>query len=407
MSEAQIFDKKAEVGSRNSSFDLIELAIIFAKRKFLLAGIPVVAAVLSAVLISFVPPTFQASTRLLPPQQAQSGAAALLSQLGGMAGAAAGVAGLKNPTDLYIGMLKSRTVADGVINRLNLKKAYKSDSMETVRKKLALSTNITAGKDGLILIEAEDRDQKLVAPLANAYAAELVRLTATLAVTEASQRRVFFERQMEAAKDNLASSEQALKRALDTHGVISVDADSRAIMETVGRLRAQVSAKEIELNSMRAFVTVNNPAFIRVNEELTSLRAELSKLENGRPGTPISAGTENGQQTGLENIKTLREVKYRQMLYELLAKQYEIARLDEAKDPAVIQVLDSAIEPERKSKPNRKLVVIISTLVGFVIAVAWILIAEARRRFLPPRGTSARIDELRSHLSGKRSVQRD
>lgn len=401
MSEVQSLDKEEAASPQESSFDLIELAIIFAKRKTLVVGLPIVVAVLSAVLVSVLPPIFSASTRLLPPQQSQSGAAALLSQLGGMAGAAAGVAGLKNPTDLYIGMLKSRTVADGVIGRLNLKKAYKTDSMEAARKKLAASTNITAGKEGLILIEVEDRDQKLVAPLANAYASELVRLTTTLAVTEASQRRVFFERQLEAAKDNLATAEQNLKKGLDTHGVISVDADSRAIMETVARLRAQVSAKEIQLNSMRSFVTANNPDFMRVSEELASLRAELSKLENGRPGGSGADAASAVQPSGLENIKMLRDVKYRQTLYELLAKQYEIARLDEAKEPSVIQVLDPAIEPERKSKPNRTLFVILSTFVGFGLAIVWIVVAEARRRFLATRNTAARIDELKSHLRGR------
>jgi len=402
MSEVQSVDKEATNGPQESSFDLIELAIIFAKRKTLLVGLPIVVAVLSAVLVSIIPPIFSASTRLLPPQQSQSGAAALLSQLGGVAGAAAGVAGLKNPTDLYIGMLKSRTVADGVIDKLNLKKAYKTESMEAARKKLAASTNITAGKEGLILIEVEDRDQKLVAPLANAYASELVRLTTTLAVTEASQRRVFFERQLEAAKNNLTNAEQSLKKGLDTHGVISVDADSRAIMETVARLRAQVSAKEIQLNSMRSFVTANNPDFMRVSEELSSLRAELSKLENGRPGATAGDTAETGQQSGLENIKMLRNVKYLQTLYELLAKQYEIARLDEAKEPSVVQVLDPAIEPERKSKPNRTLFVILSIFIGFGMAIAWIVLAEMRRRFLAVRDTAARIDELKSHLRGRR-----
>ncbi len=399
MSEVQTMEKEAATGPHDGNFDMIELAIIFAKRKVLLLGLPIVAAALSAVLVSVAPPIFSASTRLLPPQQAQSGTAALLSQLGGMAGAAAGVAGLKSPVDLYIGMLKSRTVADSVIAKLNLKKAWKTESMEAARKKLAANTNVTAGKDGLILVEVDDRDQKMVAPLANAYVTELVRLTTVLALTEASQRRVFFERQLEAAKDNLASSELTLKKALDRHGVISVDADSRAIVETVSRLRAQVSAKEIQLNSMRAFVTASNPEFMRVNEELASLRGELSRLENGRPGAPADAKNASGQQAGLENIKVLRDVKYRQMLYELLAKQYEVARLDEAKDPAVIQVLDPAIEPERKSKPNRTLVVIISTFIGFAIAIVWIVVAEARRRLLTSRDTAARLSELKSHMS--------
>jgi len=288
------------------------------------------------------PNVYKATVKLMPPQQSQSGAAALLSQLGGVANMAAGVAGLKNPNDLYVGMLQSRTVADNLIARFKLKDVYDTDSLEKARMQLDDYTNVRAGKDGLITIEVEDKNQKLVANLANGYSEELLKLTNVLAVTEASQRRLFYEQQLKQAKDNLANAEVKLKSSLDTHGVISVDAESRAVLATAARLRAEVSAKEIELNSMRPFVTTENPDFKRTEEELKSLRAELTKLENGRKGAANDQASENGS-AGFENIKVLRDVKYYQMLYELLAKQYELARLDEAKDAATVQVLDKAV----------------------------------------------------------------
>ena len=241
---------------------------------------------------------------------------------------------------------------------------------------------ITSGKDGLITIEVEDKNQLLVARLANAYVTELLRLTKVLAVTEASQRRMFFERQLELSKDKLAAAEVTLKGALDSHGVISVDSESRAIVETVARLRAQASAKEIELNSMRAFVTTNNPRFKLVEEELASLRLELSKLENGRSDDANGPAKSGEKQNGFANIKLLRDLKYHQMLYELLAKQFEAARLDEAKDSSVIQVLDPAIDPEKKFKPLRALIVVISSVFAFLAAIVYVLIAEFRRRLL-------------------------
>ncbi len=365
-----------------SKFILLDLLIVLAKHKKLLITLPIVAA-LAAAAISFVLPNiYRSSAKLLPPQQSQSSASALLSQLGGAAGAMAGSSVLKNPNDLYIGMLKSRTVADKLIAKFDLKKVYDVESMENARGILEENTFIAAGKDGLIGIEVEDRDKRLVTQLANAYVTELVNLTKVLAVTEASQRRVFFERQLEQAKDNLAKAEMVLKGALDTRGVISVDADSRAIVETVGRLRAQISAKQIQLSSMDAFVTTSNPEYKRAQEELSSLRAELSKLENGRPQLASDNAAGPDKQVGLENIKILRDVKYYQMLYELLAKQYEGARLDEAKDTAIIQVLDPAIEPERKFKPKRVILVLLSTFFAFAIAVAWAFLAEARAKVL-------------------------
>jgi len=387
----------------DSEFDqdevsLFNLLIVLAKHKKLVIGLPLTAMVLSGALSFVLPDQFKATTKLLPPQQAQSGAAAMLSQLGGAAGLAGGLAGLKSPNDLYIGMLKSRTVADGLIAKFNLKNAYETTFQELARKKLEDQTTITSGKDGLITIEVENPDKKLVARLANAYVEQLFSLTKVLAVTEASQRRVFFERQLEMAKNNLAQAEIALKGALDTHGVISVDTESRAILETVGRLRALVSAKEIELGSMRAFLTVNNPSYRKTEEELASLRAELSKLENGRPQ---QADGTDGNKAGLNNIKLLRDVKYNQMLYELLAKQYEIARLDEAKEPSVIQVLDQAVEPERKSNPKRALIVLITTLFAAVAGVALAFLFEAKQRATLRSGDGNQWDELKSHLRSK------
>ena len=386
----------------DSEFDqdevsVFNLLIVLAKHKKLVIGLPVAAMVLSGALSFALPDQYKATSKLLPPQQAQSGAAAMLSQLGGAAGLAGGLAGLKSPNDLYIGMLKSRTIADGLIAKFNLKNVYDTSFQELARKKLEDQTTISSGKDGLITIEVENPDRKLVAKLTNAYVDQLFGLTKVLAVTEASQRRVFFERQLEMAKNNLAQAEISLKGALDTHGVISVDTESRAILETVGRLRAQVSAKEIELGSMRAFLTVNNPSYRRTEEELGSLRTELSKLENGRPQ---QGDATDSNKPGLNNIKLLRDVKYNQMLYELLAKQYEIARLDEAKEPSVIQVLDPAVEPERKSNPKRALIVLVATLFAGVAGVALAFLIEAKQR-AASRAGGAQWDELKSHLRSR------
>lgn len=361
---APVLDDEFGGGKSN----MVDYLIILARYKKLILGLPICIAIVAAAISMVIPNVYRAGTMLLPPQQAQSGAAALLSQLGGMAGAAAGAAGLKN-SDLYVNMLKSRTIADRIIDRFKLKEKYDTDSLELARTALSKNTTITSGKDGLIAIEVEDRDQKLVAKLANSYAEELLRLTKVLAVTEASQRRLFFERQLELSKNNLANAEVSLKRALDTHGVISVDAESRAIVETAGRLRARVSSKEIELDAMKAFVTEGNPEYKRVAQELSSLRAELSKLESGRSAKEGGPAKNGEGLEGFQNIKILRDVKYHQMLYELLAKQYEVARLDEAKDASIIQVLDPAVEPERKFKPKRAIIVLLSALAGFVIAV--------------------------------------
>jgi uncharacterized protein involved in exopolysaccharide biosynthesis len=383
----------------DEEINVFNVLIVLAKHKRRLWLAPVAAALLVAGGTLLMPNTYEATAKLLPPQQGQSGgAAALLSQFGGAAGIG-GLAGLKNSGDLYVAMLKSRTVAEKLVSRFDLKKVYRTESLEMARFRLSKNTNIVVGKDGIISIAVESKNKKLVAPLANAYVAEFMQLTKVLAVTEASQRRVFYEQQLKQANDNLAKVEWELKNSLDQRGVISVDAESRGVIETVGRLRAQVSAKEIQLNSMAAFVTRDNPQYKRVEEELASLRAELAKLENGRGATRGSDGpATTDAKGGFENVKLLRDVKYYQMLYELLAKQYEVSRLDEAKDPSVVQVLDSAVEPEFKSKPNRSLIVALSAVAGFLLAVASAFISEARGRFLnSPQGRSQWL-EFKSQL---------
>lgn len=376
------------------------LLIAVAKHKKMIAAVTVAAAVMSVAVSFLLTPTYQASTKLLPPQQAQSSASALLSQLGGLAGAAGigGGGGLKNPNDLYVGILQSRTVADRIISEFNLKKVYGTESQEVARKRLEMDTKITGGKEALITIDVESEDKKLAAPLANAYVSQLFNLMKTLAVTDASQRRLFYEGQLATVRDNLAKAETVLKTTMDAQGMISVDAESRGILETVARLRAQASAKEIQLTAMRAFLTPANPEYRRVEEELSGLRAELAKLENGR-GTQTESAEKAG---GLKNVTLLRELKYQQTLYEVLAKQYEAARLDEAKDPPMIQVLDPAVEPERKAKPRRAIIVAMSTALALFAAVCWAIVAEWRRTVaLTPEG-AAQLAELKSHLGMRR-----
>ncbi|MGX4640655.1 GumC family protein [Massilia sp. SYSU DXS3249] len=384
--------------AESEDVNLIDILIVLAKHKRLIVAVPLVVAVLAAAASLLLPNMYRATTRLLPPQQSQSGAAALLSQLGGVASLAAGAAGLKNPSEMYVGMLRSRTLADRLIAKYDLKNAYDVELFDKARKELEENTTILSGKDGLITIDVLDEDRKRAAQIANSYVSELVKLTSTLAITEAAQRRMFYEKQLEQAKNNLASVEVALKSGLDTRGVISVDVESRAAVETVSRLRAQISAKEIQLNSMRAFVTPANPNFRRVEEELSSLRGELSRLENGRPDMK---GSEGQTRAGLENIKLLRDVKYYQMLYELLAKQYELARLDEAKEPSIIQVLDPAIEPERKAKPQRALLVAIAAILGFFAAIGWAFLREAREKMLASPQHAEHWGRFKAHLRGK------
>jgi len=372
------------------------------RHRRLLWGLPLAAAVVSTVVSLLVPKTFTSTARILPPQQGQGGAAALLGQLGGLgglAGALGGGLGLKNPGDLYLGILKSDTVADSLIKRFGLMEVFDEDAMYETRRELRKNTTFASDKGGIISISAEAPTPQLAADLANAYAEELYKLTSTLAVTDAAQRRVFFERQLQQTKDKLADAEVKLRQAIESGGLVSVDAQSRAAVETVARLRATISAREIQLDAMRAYATETNPDRRRAEQELASMRRELAKLESGQ-GMALAdparvEGAPRGDAGGVGNIRLLREVKYQEVLFELFAKQYELARVEESKEAPLIQVLDRALPAEKKTTPRRPLIVLLSTLGAAIVALLAALGLEELEAVRRDPARAERLERLR------------
>jgi len=381
----------------DDEISLLDLAIVLAKHKNLVLGFPLVVAILAAGISLLLPNIYTGTTRILPPQ-GQSSSSALMAQLGGLAGLA-GVAGIKSPNDLYVGMLKSRTVADDLIQRFDLNKLYEQKYQSNTRKELESRTTITSGKDGIITIEADDKDPKRAAELANAYVDELFKLTQVLAVTEASQRRLFFERQFDQARDNLTKAEEAARKAMDKGGLVQVEGQGRAIIENTARLRGQITVKQVEIGAMRAFATDNNPDLQLAQQELESMKRELARIE-GTSGTQSGKVREHDT-SGIDSVGLLRNVKYQETVYELLAKQYELAKIDEAKDSAVVQVMDKAIVPDRKSKPKRALIVILSAFAALFIGIVWAFIREGMARAKADPEQANRLLDLRRYLAWK------
>jgi tyrosine-protein kinase Etk/Wzc len=210
---------RSDTTSAAGSLTLVRLGIIIAKHKRLVFGLPMLAVLLVTPVVFTRPLTYTATTRVLPPLQSQSLASDLLGQVGALAGL-----GMQDPSEVYVGMLKSRTVADNLIKRFDLKNLYEEATYEETRSALADRTWIAAGqRDHIITVDVDDHDPKRAADLANAYAEELQKLTQILAVTEASQRRLFFEKQLTVAKEGLAAAETALKKTQESTGLIKLD----------------------------------------------------------------------------------------------------------------------------------------------------------------------------------------
>ena len=381
----------------DDEISLLDLAIVLAKFKKLILGLPVLVGVLTVGATLLMTPIFTATTAILPPQQSQSGASALLGQLGGLAGIAGAAAGIKNPSDLYVGMLKSRTVADAMIARFDLVNYYEAELTQDARKSLEDVSSFTAGKDGIITISVDDKDPELAAKMANAYVEELNKLTEVLAVTEASQKRLFFERQMVDARDRLVAAEIEARSAMERGGLASIDAQGQAMIGVTARLRGQISVKEVEIGAMRAFAAEENPRLKAAQQELLALQTELARIEGASALREGQAGAESS--AGATNLQLLRNVKYYETLYQMLAQQFELAKIEEAKDSALIQVLDTAIPPERKSKPKRALIVILAVLAAGFVAVLIAFMKEAALRAAEDPESAERMQLFKMYLS--------
>ena len=389
----------------DESFDWVDALTALGKRKRLVLGLPLAVAVISTIVVLLLPAKYTAATRILPPQQGQSSAAMLLSQLGGVLGGIGGIAAgsaLRNPAELYVGMLGSRTVADSLIKRFDLLHVYDEDYPSKARKSLEKRTDIKSERNGIITLEYTDRDPKRAAEIANAYVDELTKLTQTLAVTEASQRRLFFERQLTQERDRLADAEVALKRTQQQTGLIKLDEQGKALIEAIGRLRAQIAAKEVQLAALRTFSNPQNSDYVRSQAELSGMQEQLAKLEKSSAEKPgeVFVPAARIPESGLEYVRRLRDVKYHETLFELLAKQLELAKLDEAHEGSLVQVIDRAIPPDRRSSPKRTLIVALAALAAALLAVAWALVQEFFERLGSEAEQGNRLRRMRDSWRG-------
>ena len=368
-SKASPRDSSSSWDDEDDGISLSELAgAILGQWKIILAG-SVLAGAAGLGVASLMKPVFTARTVVMPPQQQQSSAAAALGSLGALAGLAGG--GIKSPVDQYVALMQSATVSDRLIDRFKLMEVYEEEFRSVARKTLLTKAIITAGKkDGLIVVEVDDHDPKRAADIANAYVDELRLMTNTLAVSEAQQRRRFFEQQLEVTKKRLTEAQVALQESGFSAGVLR--AEPKAAADGYARLRAEVTAAEVRLQTMRRTLADSAPEMQQQQAQLEALRSELAKLEQ-REAAPSS------KDAGY--IGRYRDYKYQETLFDLYAKQFELARLDESREGGLIQVVDVATAPDRKSKPKRAMYALgAAVLAGLLLSVRAVVIGLRARR---------------------------
>jgi tyrosine-protein kinase Etk/Wzc len=394
-----------------SEVSFLDLLTVVAWRKWQIAKITGIFVLLAIVISLVLPKRYTATVSLMPPQQTTSLSGALTAQLGSLgsvASLASGGLGLKNPNEMYVAMFRSRTVEDAMIQHFGLDSEYHQKLISDARKAFEKHSSVDGnGKDGLIRVSVEDPDPNRAAELANGYVDQFRKLSEHLAITEAGQRRLFFEQQLQQAKDKLADAEQALQQTEIRTGVIQLDAQAKALIESTASLGAQIAAKEVQIQSLRTYATNENAQLVQAQEELRGLRVQLAKLSGNDDKFDHGEIVPKGRvpQVGLEYTRKFRDVKYQETIFDILARQFEVAKLDEAKQGSVIQVVDVAVPPDKRSFPKRGLIVLGSTVLGFLIGTFAAFFDAGLKRMMDHPKRAAKVRALRTAFWISRTEQ--
>jgi tyrosine-protein kinase Etk/Wzc len=397
MSRTGSLEVESVAPSENPPGEAWGIFTLLFRRRHLIYKVVLGATLVALVILFLLRPYFAATTVMIPPQSSSSGLGALSAALGG-AGASLigeGTFGIRNTGETYVSLLTSQTVENAVIHRFNLMDEFKTKRLSDARKILEKRVDVVYGaRDGLLRLTVEAHDPNRAAELANGYVEEFRKFSATLAVTEASQRRMFYEQELRNAKDKLANAEQQLKITEQKTGVMQLDAQARALIGSAATLRAEISAEEVEIQSLQLYATEGNPVLVTAKRELAALQSQLSLLNNDRSDRSQDVILSKGSidEGSLEYVRRFREVKYYDTLFELLARQFEIAQLDEARQGSTVQIVDKALPPDKKMPQYRVLIALIVALFSFLATCVW-LIVQSRWK---SSGYAVRIRELRS-----------
>ncbi len=381
----------------DDEINLLELLRVIVRNLPLIARITAAAMILSVLYSLTLTNVYTAKATLLPPQKdSGGGAAALLASMGGGGlGALAGGSG-GGSSDLYLGLLKSRTVTDSVIKRLDLHTEFKSKNADLTRTTLQNLVKFQAGKDGIITITADYKDPTKAALLANTFIDELQKKSLQLNLTKASTERNFLEKRLVVVKEDLKTAEEEMKRFQETNKTIKADDQVKVAIEGIARLRAEMVTKEVQLASLRSSMTDESAEVRTLLAGITKLRSQLNSMSGTGKGGGVIPTVGSAPSIGVEYIRRLRELKIQEALFEQLTKQFELAKMNEARDASSLQVLDEAVPPLHKSKPKRSLIVILSTVTALFCSVFLVFIREYLTKLSPE--DSAIMDEMKDSL---------
>src|SRR5277367_204123 len=370
---------------------IVDRLRLFWDARRLLLGAFLLGALASLALALLIPSRYDATTQLMPPDGQSSSGMAMLSALAGRSGGIGGVAGdllgVKNSGALFVGIMESRTVQDRLIDQFELRRIYRAGKMEDARAALAAHTRIVEDhKSGIIAVTLTDQDPRLATAMAQAYVDELDRLVEQVSTSSARRERVFLEERLRAVKLDLDSAAQKFSIFASKNTAIDIPAQSKAMVEAAATLEGQLIAAEAELHGLEAMYTDQNVRVRALRARVTELRAQLGKM-GGESGTSAAPSSETDASLypairklpllGVAYADLYRQTKIQETVYELLTQQYELAKVQEAKEVPSVKVLDAAVVPTKKSFPPRGLLTVAGATSAFLAMCAWILVRQA------------------------------
>ncbi len=358
---------------------------------------------LAGVGTIFLPPTYTAVSVIMPPQSSPSmgGLASQLESLSSLTSGVSALSSLKSNQDLYVALLQTSTVQAAFIQQFHLDREYRTKGFMRTRKALKQHLDIDGtGKDGLIRVSISDHNAQRSADMANGYVRDFQQFSRSLAFSEASQRRLFFEQQLAAEKDKLTSAEENLRKSQQATGTLELDAQTRALIQAAATLRAQVAAKEVQVEAMRSYAGAGNVDLIEAEQELASLRSQLTKVSGTNPDSTagLLVSKSDLPQTELDFIRNTRDLKYHETLFAILERQLESARLDEAKQGTASQIIDTASVPDQPSSLQPSLKIIFGFVFGIFLGCAIVLTQSFIARLKSEPEVRRRFDELSGHI---------
>jgi uncharacterized protein involved in exopolysaccharide biosynthesis len=350
--------------------------------------------VLSTLIALLIPNQYTSMTQLMPPdnQSSSSSMAMMAATLAKGAGALSSVAGdlltLKSSGAMFVGVLRSQTVQDRLVQQFDLRNVYGKRLNVDARQKLDENTFITEDrKSGIITINVTDHDKQRAAALANSYVEQLNSLVAQLSTSSAHRERVFLEDRLSAVKKNLDEDANQLAQFSSKNNTLDIRDEGRAMLDAAAGIAGQMIAAQSQLEGLRQIYTDSNPRVRSLNAHVTELRKQLDKLGGAKVPTGATGDQAAVDPTsdmpypsiqklpllGVKYADLYRQVKIQETVYELLTQQYEMAKVQEAKEIPSVKTLDPARVPERKSFPPRLLIVLSGMCLAIVIAVVWVL----------------------------------